>query len=226
MLELCANHGPDVVLVGSVHGRPNFRQIRPDLGAIKLMPEIIALMAGGDDSLLSGAVKMIEQRGYRVVGAHEIAPDLVAEPGAVAGPRPTSEDRRDIDAAFRAARAIGVLDIGQAAVSIGEHVVALEAVEGTDGMLERVSLLRSKGRITGPRRGGVLAKCAKPQQDLRVDMPTIGPRTIENAAAAGLSGIAVEAGRVMIAERQTSVALAEKAGLFIVAEAKRGQTSG
>jgi hypothetical protein len=117
-----------------------------------------------------------------------------------------------------AAKAIGALDIGQAAVAINLRVVALEAAEGTDAMLERVAALRANGRVKWSGRGGILAKRSKPQQDLRVDMPAIGPRTVEAVVRAGLAGIVIEAGRVMIAERSETMALADRTGTFIFAD--------
>jgi DUF1009 family protein len=161
----------------------------------------------------------MEGKGFRIVGAHEVAPGLVASPGPLTRGGIPPRAAIDAAAALRAAHAIGLLDAGQAAVAVSGRAVALEGVEGTDGMLRRVAELRERRRIARQRQTGVLAKCAKPQQDLRVDMPTIGPRTVELAAAAGLAGIVIEAGRVMVADRAATLAAAEAAGLFIVAEA-------
>jgi DUF1009 family protein len=108
---------------------------------------------------------------------------------------------------------IGSLDIGQAAIAIGRRVVALEGVEGTDAMLQRVADLRHAKRIN--RKGGVLVKCAKPQQEVRADLPAIGVSTVENAVKAGLKGIAIEARRTLILGYGETVAAADKAGLFI-----------
>ena len=132
----------------------------------------------------------------------------------------------DARTAMDAARAIGELDIGQAAVAVNGLVVAVEAAEGTDAMLERVGELHSKGRVKWSGRAGVLAKCSKPQQDLRVDMPTIGPRTVMGVAKAGLAGIVVEAGRVMIAERAETVKAADESGTFILGSGRRRRTAG
>ncbi len=158
------------------------------------------------------------QLGFKVVGAHEIAPELVATKGPLGRHAPDKVARRDIGRAMRAARAIGVIDAGQAAVAINGRIVAMEAAEGTDSMIERVGALRKAGRLKWNGRTGVLAKCAKPQQDLRVDMPTIGPKTVRAAAEAGLAGIAVEAGRVMIVDRRDVIELANESGMFIAGE--------
>ena len=142
-------------------------------------------------------------------------PDLLA-PGqgsTMTRRRPDSTDRKDIAAALQAARAIGALDIGQGAVAIGGRVVALEGAEGTDEMLGRVAQLRSAGRLKTP--GGVLVKCAKPGQEERADLPAIGLRTVENAHAAGLSGIAVEAGRSLILGYGDVLAASDRLGIFV-----------
>jgi DUF1009 family protein len=213
----------DVVMVGGVAGRPDYRNIRLDLGGIRTLPQILGLMIGGDDSLLSGAIRIVEGKGFRVVGAHEVAPGLVAPPGPLTRHAVPRSALGDLAAAWKAAAAIGALDIGQAAVAVEGRAVALEGAEGTDRMLGRVAELRSIRRITRRTPSGVLVKRAKPAQDLRVDMPTIGPGTVAAAVAAGLAGIAIEAGRVMIAERAATIAAADAAGLFLVAEALGGE---
>jgi UDP-2,3-diacylglucosamine hydrolase len=212
---LAAHGGRDVVLIGDVKGRPDFSTIGVDFGALRILPRILSLLKGGDDSLLSGLVKLIEDYGYRVVGAHEVAPDLVASAGLIAGPRNSAAVNDDARIALHAARAVGRLDVGQGTVAVGGRVVAVEGAEGTDAMLQRVAELRRSGRVKWSGRSGVLAKCPKPQQDLRIDMPTIGPRTVEGVAAAQLAGIVIEAGRVMIAERDETQALAERTRTFI-----------
>jgi DUF1009 family protein len=167
--------------------------------------------------VLTGLVKLFEDYGYQVVGAHEVAPDLVATAGLFAGPRVSSGAHEDARIAMAAARAVGRLDVGQGTVTVGGRVIAVEGAEGTDAMLRRVAELRQSGRVRWSGRSGVLAKCPKPQQDLRVDMPTVGPRTVEEVAAAALAGIVIEAGRVMIAEQDETRALAEQTGTFILA---------
>jgi DUF1009 family protein len=217
--ELLKGHGArDLVLVGGVKKRPDFRGIRLDLATMRSLKDILSIVVGGDNDVLSGTVRFFEKRGFRIVGAHEIATDLVAAPGPIGRHRPSKSDRRDVDRAMQAARAIGAIDAGQAAVSINGRLVALEGAEGTDAMLERVGALRTAGRIKWSGRAGVLAKCPKPQQDLRVDMPAIGPKTIEAAIATGLAGIAVEAGRVMIVGRAEAIQRADSEGVFLVGE--------
>lgn len=207
----------ELVFIGAVDKRPDFSSIGVDLGTLKLMPFILRSLVGGDDTVLSNLVSFFEQRGVRVVGAHEVAPSLVAVAGQVAGPRINSAAMAEVRVAMEAARAIGALDIGQAAVALGSRVVALEAAEGTDAMIERVAGLKQSGRVKWSGRAGVLAKRSKPQQDLRMDMPAIGPRTVAAVARAGLAGIVIEAGRVLIADRAATVAEAERTGTFIFA---------
>lgn len=207
----------DVVLVGGIKSRPDFKRLKLDFGAVRMLPRLLSLMAHGDNTVLTGAVKLIETWGHKVVGAHEVARDLVAPAGPLTDIRPSTDDLRDARLALTAARRIGELDAGQAAVVANGRVVALEAAEGTDGVLARVSSLRSEGRLRSSGRAGVLAKCPKPQQDLRVDMPTIGPSTIDGANAAGLAGIAIEAGKVMIVDREETLRRAEAVSIFVQA---------
>jgi DUF1009 family protein len=208
----------DVVFVGNVRGRPDLSRIKLDFGAVRILPDMVGLFARGDSELLDGIVRIFDRRGFRVVGSHEIAPDLLIRQGLVGKVGPHKTAVRDIALAMRAARAIGGLDAGQAAVSINGRVVALEAAEGTDAMLQRVAALREGGRLRWKGRSGVLAKCPKPQQDLRVDMPTIGPQTIDTVAAIGLAGIAAEADRVMLIDRAAAVARMDAEGLFVTGE--------
>ena len=223
--SLLASHGArELVLIGSIRSRPDFSQLKLDFGAVRILPELLRLVAGGDNDLLSGVVRMFDKRGYTIVGAHEVASELVAKPGPLGERTPDKAGRIDAERAMVAARAIGPIDAGQAAVAVNGRVVALEAAEGTDAVLERVAALRASGRIRWNGRAGVLAKCAKPQQDLRVDMPTIGPKTVAAAIAAGLAGIVVEAGRVMIVDRADVLREADAGGLFLVGQSLADET--
>ena len=204
-----------VVLSGGVARRPDWREIRPNLRSLLKMPAVIrTLLSGGDDAVLQMVIKLIEAQGCTVIGAHEIAPELLATTGPLGAHRPSAEDLADIDRAATAAIALGVLDVGQGAVSVGGRIVALEGVEGTDRMLERVTSLRAEGRISARRRG-VLVKLCKPQQDVRADLPSVGVSTVRNALAAGLAGIAIEAGRALVLERDEMIREADAAGLFV-----------
>lgn len=204
-----------MVLAGNIGRRPRLTEISVSWTLLRHLPRVMSALLQGDNGLLSLLIAGIEREGIRVVGAHEIVPDLLAPEGLVTRGRPLSSDQRDLDAALKAARAIGDLDIGQGAVSIGGRVVALEGIEGTDGMLERVTRLRGHGRLAGRERG-VLVKCAKPGQELRADLPTIGPATVDAVHAAGLAGIGVEAERALILDRDETVARAEAHGVFII----------
>jgi DUF1009 family protein len=204
-----------VVISGSVRRRPEWREVRPTLRTLMKMPAVIrTLLSGGDDKVLQMVIRLIEGNGRRVVGAHEIAPDLLAAVGPLGTAIPGEEDRRDINRAAEAAEMLGRLDVGQGAVAIGGRIVALEGLEGTDEMLERVAGLRAAGRIS-PRRRGALVKLCKPQQDIRADLPAIGVSTVLNAKKAGLAGVAVEAGRSLVLDRAAVLKAADEAGLFV-----------
>lgn len=206
----------DVLLIGGVSRRPDFTSILGDLGTLKRLPTIIRALAGGDDSLLTKVIRLFEVEGYRVVGIKDVAPQLLASSGVLGKVQPNQGDWRDAELALRATEKLGELDIGQAAIAVGGRVVALEGAEGTDAMLQRCTELKRIGRIRSKGRAGVLVKTAKPNQDLRVDLPTVGPMTIDLAAAAGLAGIAVEASGALIAEKEETLRKADNAGLFVI----------
>ncbi|MCK7611254.1 LpxI family protein [Roseibium sediminicola] len=210
------NECQEVLLIGGVSKRPDFTSILGDFGTLKRLPTIIRALAGGDDSLLTKVIRLFEDEGYRVVGIKDVAPQLLASSGVLGNVQPKQADWRDVELALRATQKLGELDIGQAAVAVGGRVVALEGAEGTDAMLQRCADLKQLGRIRAKGRAGVLVKTAKPNQDLRVDLPAVGPRTIDLAIAAGLAGIAVEAHGALIAERAETIAKANAASLFLI----------
>jgi UDP-2,3-diacylglucosamine hydrolase len=205
-----------IVLAGGIGRRPWIARMRPSWTLIKALRRVIpALLSKGDNAVLAAIVRFAEDNGYRIVGAHELVPDLLAAEGALTRAEPTAADGRDIDAAFAAAKALGALDVGQAAVAIGGRVIAVEDVEGTDGLLARVKTLRAHPRLA-TRQRGVLVKCAKPGQELRADLPSIGPRTVEAAHEAGLAGIGVEAGRSIVLDHEVVRRQADDLGLFVI----------
>jgi UDP-2,3-diacylglucosamine hydrolase len=210
------HHIRRVVMSGAVKRRPAFGEIRANFKSLLKLPMALkTLLAGGDDAVLRMVISLIEAQGCEVLGAHEILPGLLATTGPLGAVTPDTESLKDIEKAADAAEMLGLLDVGQGAIAVGGRIVALEGVEGTDAMLARVRALRDEGRISR-RRKGVLVKLCKPQQDLRADLPTIGVSTVQNAKAAGLAGIAVEAGRALVVEREAVIAAADAAGLFVV----------
>lgn len=203
------------VLSGWVRRRPEWRDIHAPFRMLLAIPSVVrTLIKGGDDAVLKMVIRLIEAEGVRVVGAHEIVPDLLGSEGPLGRVAPDKDAEADIAAAAAAALALGRLDVGQGAVAVGGRVVALEGAEGTDAMLERVAALRATGRIS-QRRKGVLVKLCKPGQDMRADLPAIGIETLHRARAAGLAGIAVEAGRSLVLERGAIIAEADEHGLFV-----------
>ncbi len=206
----------DLVIIGAVN-RPDFGNVRPDFGAIKALPFLLGLGKGGDDSVLSRIVSFFEDKGYRVHGAGDVAPELLVEEGTLSTKTPSAEDKTDIAMALKVVRALGQLDVGQGAIVAKGRVLAVEAAEGTDAMLQRCADLRTSGRTRGAR-AGVLVKAPKPGQEERIDMPTIGPETMKKVAEAGLAGVAVAAGRVLLAERAATIEAANKNKLFLVGE--------
>jgi DUF1009 family protein len=205
----------DVVFVGTAM-RPALATLRLDWLTLRLLPRVMRAYRGGDDHLISGVANIFEDYGFRIVAPHEVAPDILMPEGAVGSRIPSQRDREDIAHALALLDAIGPYDVGQGTVVADRHVLAVEAVEGTDAMLARIAELRARGRIAAPAGTGVLVKAPKPQQDRRFDLPAIGPRTVEGAASAGLAGIAVVAGAAIIAEPAAVAAAADKANVFVV----------
>jgi UDP-2,3-diacylglucosamine hydrolase len=203
----------DLVFIGTVV-RPALRDLRLDFGSLALLPRLVGIFRGGDGHLLAGVAGFFEQRGFRVVGAHEVAPEILMPEGTLGRFQPSESHQGDIAHGLALLRAIGQFDVGQATIVASSHVLAVEAAGGTDEMLAQVAELRRKGRIRST--GGVLVKAPKPDQDRRIDLPTIGPQTIAGAADAGLAGIAVVAGEVIIAEPDRVTQAADRARIFIV----------
>jgi DUF1009 family protein len=205
----------DVALIGSV-SRPALWQIRPDLRVLRLMPQLARLYRGGDDHLQSGIGRLFEQHGFHLVGPKDIAPELMMPRGALGSRQPGKQDWADISRGVALLDATSPFDIGQAVVVAHNHVLAVEGPEGTDQALERVAELRRRGRIRTPVGTGVLVKAAKIGQDQRIDLPSIGPETVERAAAAGLAGVAASAGSTIVAEPQRVAATADRVGVFVI----------
>jgi UDP-2,3-diacylglucosamine hydrolase len=201
----------DVVIVGSLR-RPDLFKVGIDLGFIRHFPTIWGLTRGGDDAILTRVVRFFEGQGFRIRGAHEIAPSLLAPEGTFGAFAPEKEHRDDIALGASLIDTLSPFDVGQAVVVARGYVVAVEAAEGTDAMLKRAGELRQWGRKG---RAGVLVKMPKAGQEMRIDMPAIGARTVELVAEAGLAGIAVASGKVMIADLVEAVRLADQYTLFV-----------
>lgn len=202
-----------VVFAGGVR-RPDFKSLKPDWRGAALLPKLIAAATRGDGAILAALVEAIESEGFLVVGAEEVIKELAAPKGAITARAPSDEQRGDIRKAAAIIRALGPFDIGQGAIVASGLVLAIEAAEGTDAMLDRCALLPSTVR-GGTSANGVLVKRPKPGQELRVDLPAIGVETVRRAHKAGLAGIAVEAGVALIIDAAETAAEADRLGLFI-----------
>ena len=211
---LRAENCRDLVFIGSLV-RPALSEIRLDWGTIRVIRSIWAAFRGGDDHLLSGIAGIFERDGFRMVGIKDVAPDLLMPLGCLTRALPNDQATADIAKGRDLLQALSPFDIGQAVVVIEGHVVGVEDIEGTDGLLARIARLRAEGRIRSKAARGVLVKAPKRGQDLRFDLPTLGPRTIEGAAAAGLAGIGIVAGQTIVAEPQAMIEAADRAGLFV-----------
>jgi hypothetical protein len=205
----------DIALVGAI-ARPEFSDLRLDWGAVRRAPELAQLFRGGDNHLLVGIAGIFEREGLRVLGAHEIAPQLVAPLGAAGARTASAEAEADIRVGAALLAALSPFDVGQGVVVANGRVIAVEAAEGTDSMLARVAELRAARRPRLQGAQGVFVKSPKRGQDLRLDMPAVGPKTIEAARRAELQGVALAAGQVLIADREAFLRGADAAGLFVV----------
>lgn len=205
---LRAERVSEIVLIGSVR-RPSVWEIYPDWVAFKFMMRVL-MRASGDDGLLRAIIHEIEQRGFQVVGAHEVLPSLILGAGVLGAVQPTSGDVRDCVRGFEVAKLLGQADVGQSVVVQQGLVLAVEGIEGTDALIKRSKALRRRGA------GGVLVKVKKPQQEERVDLPTIGPQTVAEVHAAGLRCIAAEAGAALFAKPQETIRLADQLGVCIM----------
>ncbi|MFT9016214.1 MAG: UDP-2,3-diacylglucosamine diphosphatase LpxI [Acetobacter sp.] len=211
MLGLLRAHGcTELVLIGPIR-RPSMRSLYPDAEGARILARLGRALFAGDDGLLGALVRILGEEGFQVRGAHEFLNHAVAGPGVLGSVVPDDQARQDIRRGVEVVQALGALDIGQGCVVQNGVVLAVEAMEGTDRMLARA------GECSQPGIGGVLVKLLKPGQERRADMPTIGPATVVNAHAAGLRGIAFEAGNTLLTDRDACVETADRLGIFLAA---------
>lgn len=201
----------DVCLIGPVR-RPPLAGLRPDLRAARLLARLAGGPAG-DDRLLRLIVEELEREGFRVVAAEALTRGLDLPVGVPTRAQPDAMAARDSAQGLAVARRLGELDVGQAVVVQEGVVLAVEAAEGTDALLARVAGLGRRGR------GGVLVKVPKPGQERRADLPTVGPRTVELVAEAGLAGLVIEAGGTLVVDPPATIAAADARRLFLEAVA-------
>lgn len=198
----------DVIMIGTIK-RPGFFDLVPDLRTTAFFAKVGA-KALGDDGILRALVNEIEAEGMTVRGIHEVMSDLLVKPGILGRHKPDKQALVDIRRGIDVALALGKLDVGQSVVVQQGLVLGVEGIEGTDELIRRCGEYRRKGD------GGVLVKLRKPQQDVRIDLPTIGPRSVSRAQESGLRGIVVHAGNGLIVDEAETIRLADKAGLFIM----------
>jgi DUF1009 family protein len=218
ILSALKNAGCTGVCFAGTVSRPDFKTLKPDLKGATLLPGIIAAATKGDDALLRKILAVFEGEGYLIEGADDILGGETLPGGALGALQPTEAQLADLRKALHVAEKAGELDIGQGAVVCDGLVLAVEAQEGTDAMLARVAGLPADLRGSGTARKGVLGKAPKPIQDLRVDMPVMGARTVELAAAAGLAGVGGVAGKLILIDRAGLIAAADRLGLFVWGE--------
>ncbi|MFM2044337.1 MAG: hypothetical protein RLY86_2913 [Pseudomonadota bacterium] len=205
--RLKAEQVTDIVFAGKVR-RPSLSELRPDWRAAQVLAKAGA-KALGDDGLLRAVAKVLEEEGFRIIGAHDLAGDLLTPVGLLTRAVPDAQAGIDIRRGVLVATSLGRLDVGQAVVVQQGIVLGVEAIEGTDALIARCGALKREGPPP------VLVKMRKPQQDRRLDLPALGPGTVAACRAAGFAGIAAEAGGTLFLNRATAIAAADEAGLFI-----------
>ena len=200
-----------MTFVGAI-GHPNLYDIRPDLWSLGVLLSIMKHQRGYD-SMATALNKVLEKRGFTVLAAQDLAPELTFETAGIqTKTKPTKSDKADIERAVEVSHTIGAADIG-ASVVVDKQVIAVEAAEGTAEMLKRVVAMRKNKR----RASGVFAKMTKPGQDLRIDIPAIGVDTVRAVANAHLRGIVVNTKTCFVVDREKVIATANKLKIFIVA---------
>ncbi|MFK7943425.1 MAG: LpxI family protein [Paracoccaceae bacterium] len=208
--------GAEFVVFAGAMNRPKLRLWRADLKAVKLVAKATRLLGKGDDAMLRGFAEFIEAEGLKMLSPVDIIGGaLLVKRGSMTARRPSREDMADAARAAAIVAALGPLDVGQGAVVAGGVCLAVEAIEGTDLMLAHVSDLPEERRANTPAPSGILFKGPKPEQDRRMDLPTVGPLTVEGAHAAGLNGIVVLAGQTVLMEAEVTREVLEKTGLFL-----------
>ncbi len=205
-----------IVMIGSMK-RPNLKTLRVDKEGVKFLAKLLPGRLLGDDHVLSKLIAYFEKKEFEVLGAEQILEELTAPQGVLGKYKPSKEAKQSIRLGRKISLGVGKFDIGQASVICNGVVLALEAAEGTAKMLENLASLP-----TEKRKGGVLVKLPKPNQERRVDLPCLGPKTVELAAKAGLSGIAFEAGGALLIHAEEMIALAERERLFLIGIAREG----
>jgi len=215
MFQTLKRQGCELICFAGGVPRPDFANLKPDLRGLAALPRVLGAARKGDDALLRQVVRDFEQEGFIVEGADAVIGGLTIGDGALGAHSPGPEHAADIDQALRVARALGSMDIGQAVVVANGLVLAVEAQEGTDAMLQRCADLPKPLRSHAGAAAGVLAKAVKPTQDRRIDLPTIGPATIEAVARAGLAGVTGEAGGLLIVDRADVIQMADDLDLFV-----------
>ena len=208
---LRAGGASDLVLAGAM-GRPALNPAEFDAGMMAIAPRLLPAMQSGDDGILRLMIAVFEEQGFCVRGAHELLPELTVPEGLFGGPVPTDAALADASRAFDILLALSPLDVGQGAVVSAGLCLGVETLQGTDAMLRFVGETPEALR----RGRGVLVKAPKRGQDLRVDMPAIGPDTVRNAAAAGLEGIVVSAGRVLLLQADETRRALDETRLFLL----------
>ena len=213
-LRALERDGVEQVIFAGAVTRPQLDPALLDDGTAALLPRLMQAMAAGDDATLRVVIELFEEFGFAVAGVETVAPALLPGAGVLAGAL-TARDEADAARAAVIVTALGAVDVGQGAVVVQGLCLGVEALPGTDALLRSVAGLKPGLRPDPARGRGLFYKAAKPGQDRRIDLPTIGPETLRAAAAAGLGGVAFQAGSVICLDLAQMKRLAGEHGLFL-----------
>lgn len=217
ILKVLKAWAPAAIVPAGGVSRPNPAAILNAAAALRNREALRAIASGGDDRLLRGALALLEENGHHVVGVHAVAPDLLSPEGQLGRHAPDAASDVSIATGRALLAALSPFDVGQAIVVAAQRAITVEGPEGTDRMLARARALSRRPLGFGTAQPGtVLVKLAKEGQDLRVDLPAVGPRTVVKAAAAGCAGLAIQAGLTLVIDRPATIAAADRLGLFVV----------
>ena len=214
LFKALKKQGVECVSFAGGMDRPDLKPLKFDWKLIKLAPSLMPALKQGDDATLRMITQIFEREGFKIEAAHDVLTSLLAPAGVLTQAKISKSDWADIRRGFELAEGLGRLDVGQGAVVAGGICLGLESIQGTDAMLKFVADTREGLRQKRP--AGVLCKCPKPGQDWRVDLPAIGPDTVKAAAEAGLAGVAVRTGGVLILGLEETIAVANDLGLFLI----------
>ncbi len=201
----------NLVFIGAVT-KPNFKEIKVDKTGAILLAKILASKILGDDAVLKTVINFFEKQGLKILQIHDLLDDILAKKGVLTKNSPTKEDYENIEIAKKAIRNFSEFDVGQALIVAQKQIIAVEALEGTDEMIKRCKNLKIDYK-----ENAILVKMSKFKQSAKADLPTIGVETIKNCHESKIKGIAIQALKTLIINKEEVIKTANDLQIFIIA---------